>query len=115
VSRIVPGWAAGILAATVALVAIGFAAVGFFTSYGGLAIVGVLAIVAGSAVAAVVEPGRAERSAAVVAFYVIALAAVLFLLILPAITGPQPAGAGGGPGVYPPLPTGGAPVNPPRR
>lgn len=73
-----------------------------------------MALAVGSAVAGVVDAGRAKRNAAVVAFYVLVLAAT-YVLILPALAGPMPPGARGGPGVDPPLQRSGAPaVYPPQ-
>jgi hypothetical protein len=55
------GWFAGIFAASAALVAIGFVALGFYASFPGIAMAGAMAIAAGSAVAGIVEPSRAPR------------------------------------------------------
>jgi hypothetical protein len=104
--RDVPGWMIGLGAATAALVAIGYVSVGFFVSVGGLAIAAAVALTVGIGVAATVEPNRAVANGAVVTFYVLVLA-VAYFLILPALAGPAPPGARGGPGVYPPG------VNPP--
>jgi hypothetical protein len=46
--RALPGWLAGLLAATSALVALGFVTLGFFASGGGLVIAGGAAIAIGS-------------------------------------------------------------------
>jgi hypothetical protein len=114
-SSAVPSWLVGLVAATAALIALGFVSVGFFASFGGLVIAGALALMIGVAAAGAADPDRAGRNAAVVAFYVLVLAALYFLL-LPALAGPQPPGARGGPGVYPPpQPRGGPGVYPPQR
>jgi len=107
--RTVPGWLVGLLAATGSLIAIGFVSIGFFVSLGGLVIASALALTVGAVVAGVVDPDRAKRNVAVVALYVLVLAAA-YLLILPALAGPMPPGTRGGPGVDPPPPTGGAPA-----
>lgn len=112
---IVPSWVVSVLAATLALVVLGFVSIGFFTSFGGLAIAGVVALTAGIITAGIVDADRTGTNAAVVAFYVLVLAAA-FLLILPALAGPVPPGARGGPGVYPPPQgVGGPAVYPPQR
>jgi hypothetical protein len=114
-TKAVPSWLVGLVAATGALVALGFVSVGFFASFGGLVIAGAVSLTVGTVAAAIVDPDRAARNAAVVAFYVLVLAAAYFL-ILPALAGPQTPGARGGPGVYPPQQRGGAPgVYPPQR
>jgi hypothetical protein len=83
------------------LIAMGVVSAGFFASFGGLAIAGALALMVGVAAGAAADPDRAARNAAVVAFYVLVLAAA-YLLLLPAFAGPVAPGARGGPGVYPP-------------
>jgi len=98
--RTLPASLAGILGATVALVAIEYASVGFFASYGGFVIAGALAIFVGSTVAAAVDPARAENYAAVVAFYIVGLGAVYFL-ILQALAATSPPGADGRPAIDP--------------
>jgi hypothetical protein len=109
----VPGWLAGILAATASLVALGFVALGFFASGGGLLIAGAMAIGVGSVVGAIVDPLRGARHAAVVVFYVVALAAAYVLVLqnlarldqtgVTSGAGVERPRRGGGPGVYPPL------------
>jgi len=109
----VPGWLAGILAATVSLIALGLMTLGFFVSGGGLLIAGAMAIAVGSVVGAIVDPPRAARHAGVVTFYVVALAAGYLLVLQNLARLDQDgvtSGAGverprrsGGPGVYPPL------------
>jgi hypothetical protein len=112
--RILSGWLVGVLAATCALIVMGFLSVGFFVSVGGLAIAWTVAFMAGTGAAAVVDPAHSGRNASVVAFYLIVLVAAYFL-ILPAVAGPVPPGARGGPGVYPPRSGGGPGVYPPQR
>jgi len=110
--RTVPGWLAGIVAATGALIALGFVTIGFYASGGGLVIAGALAIGVGSIVGAIVDPPHGARHAGVVAVYVVALA-VGYVLVLQNLARLAPVGAtsgagvelprrGGGPGVYPP-------------
>src|SRR6476659_4833026 len=110
--RVIPGWLAGLLAATATLIALGFVTLGFFVSGGGLLIAGAMAIAAGSVVGAIVDPPHGARHAGVVAFYVVALAAAYVLLLQNLARLDQEgvtSGAGverprrsGGPGVYPP-------------
>ena len=112
--RNVPSWAIALAATTAALVAVGLLSVGFFASFGGLAIAGMAAFAAGTLAAAIVDAKQAARNTAVVAFYLVVLAAVYFLL-LPALADPQQPGARGGPRVYPPARSGGPGVHPPQR
>jgi len=112
---ILPSWVVSLLAATCALVILGFVSIGFFASFGGLVIAGAVALMAGTVVAGIVDPDRLGRNASVVAFFVLVLAAAYFV-ILPALAGPVPTGSRGGPGVYPPPQRGGGPgVYPPQR
>ena len=108
----VPGWLAGMLAATGTLIALGFVTIGFYVSGGGLAIAGAIAIGVGSIVGAIVDPPHGARHAGVVAFYVVALA-VGYVLMLQHLARLAPVGVqsgagvelprrGAGPGVYPP-------------
>src|SRR4051794_3449437 len=99
--RNVPGWFVALAGATGGLVAVGFVSVGFFASGGGLIIAAAVAMITGIVAASIADPDRAVRNTAVVAFYILVLAAAYFL-VLPALAGPQPAGARGGPGVYAP-------------
>src|SRR5260221_6523956 len=104
--RIVPGWLAGILAASAALIAIGFVSIGFYASYGGIVIAGAVAIFVGSTAAAAFDRRRAQDHAGVVAFYVLALGAayVLFAQALASTTLPGAAvGSRGGPGIDVPM------------
>jgi hypothetical protein len=109
----VPGWLAGMVAATAALIVLWFVSMGFYVSGGGLLIAGTIAFVAGTCVAGLVDSERLGFSTATVAFYLVVLAAGYFL-ILPALAGPVPPGARGGPGVYPPTAGGSPAVYPPR-
>ena len=104
----VPSWLVGLVASTVTVAALQFAMLGLFTSLGGLAIVAVAALAAGMVVAGMAAPEQFGRDTSVVAFYIVVLAAVYFL-VLPALRGPEPPGARGGPGVYPPPQRGGSP------
>jgi hypothetical protein len=110
--RTLPGWLAGLVAATGTLIALWFVTIAFFVSIPGLAIAGAIAIAFGSGIAAMADPPHAQRHAAVVAWYVVALAAA-YLLLAQAAARRAPPGAtggagvdlprgGGGPGVYPP-------------
>ena len=101
-------WLVGVGVATGALLALGFVSIGFFASFGGLVIAGAVALSVGIASAGIADPDHAGRNAAIVAFYVLLLAAAYFL-ILPAIAGPERPDSRGGPGVYPPPQRGGAP------
>jgi hypothetical protein len=104
VQMTVPSWLVGLLGATGALILIEFVAIGFYASFGGLIIAAALAIWAGTAAAAAVDPRRWARNASVVAFFIIVLFALYFIL-LPSLAGPSdPRGPSshGGPGVYPP-------------
>jgi hypothetical protein len=65
----------GTVTATVALIVLGFVALGLYTSLPGLLIAGGIAAAAGSAAGALAEPARSGRNAAVVVGYV----AILFL------------------------------------
>jgi len=94
------GRLAGILAATLALVAIGFVSIGFFASYGGILIAGAIAVVAGSTAAAAIDRQRAQNHAGFVAFYVLALGAA-YVLFAQALASSMPPSARGGPAVYP--------------
>jgi hypothetical protein len=92
------GRIAGTLAATVTLIVLSFVALGLFTSIGGLMIAATVAIMAGAGAAAMVDPARSDRNAAVVAGYV----AVLFLayFLIGQVSGRYaPPGSRGGPAV----------------
>jgi hypothetical protein len=109
----VPGWLAGILAATCALIVLRLVSMGFYVSLGGLIVAGTIAFLAGTCMSGIFDPERLGRNTATVAFYLVVLAAAYFL-ILPALGDPVPPGARGGPGVFPPTGSGGPGVFPPR-
>lgn len=109
-----PGWLAGIVAATAALIALGFVTLGFFASGGGLLIAGAMAIAVGSVVGAIVDPPHGARHAGVVAFYVVALGAA-YLLALQNLARLDSVGVTSGAGVERPRGSGGPGVYPPSR
>jgi len=96
----VDGRIAGAFAATVTLIILGFVALGLFTSIAGVLIAGTIAVVAGTGAAAIADPHRSGRSAAVVAAYVGALILGYVLVGQTAARYAQP-GSRGGPGVTP--------------
>jgi len=108
VKRKFPAWLIGVAASTAAVVALERVALGLFTSFGGIAMVAVAAFVAGTTAVGIADPDQFARNSSVVAFYIVLLAAVYFL-VLPALGDPEGSGARGGPGVYPPPPRGGSP------
>jgi len=112
--RRAPGWLAGILAATASLIVLGFVTLGFFASGGGLLIAGAMAIAVGSLVGAIVDPPHGARHAAVVVFYVVALAAA-YLLVLQNLARLDREGVTSGAGVELPRRSGGPGVYPPSR
>jgi hypothetical protein len=93
----VPGWFVGPLAATAALVAMGFVSLGVYTSIGGLFIAAGVAFWAGAGMAGIAEPRRWARSALIVAVYVVVLFASY--LMLPRLQSPPPGASFGGPAV----------------
>jgi len=109
-----PSSPAGVVAATAVLIALGVASLGFFASFGGLVIAGALALMVGVAAGAAADRPRAWTNAAVVASCVLVLAAA-YLILLPALAGPQPPNARGGRGVSSSPQRGGPAVNPPPR
>jgi hypothetical protein len=111
----VPSWLVGLVASSAAVAALRLVMLGLFTSVGGLAIVAVAAFAAGMVAAGLAAPEQFGRDSSVIAFYIVVLAAVYFLL-LSALGGPERPGAHGRPGVYPPPQRGGSPgTYPPRR
>ncbi len=112
--RTLPGWLAGVLAAAATLIALGFVTIGFYASGGGLVIAGGLAIGVGSIVGAIIDPPHGARHAAIVAFYVVALA-VGYVLVLQNLARLAPVGVRSGAGVERPRRGGGPAVNPPSR
>lgn len=75
------GWIVGPLAATVALFAIGFVWLGLYASGGGLVIAGMVAFWTGAGAAALADPRRQGRNAAIVAVYLLVLFAVCLLIL----------------------------------
>jgi hypothetical protein len=104
-----PAWLIGVVASTAAVVALERVALGLFTSFGGIAMVAVAAFVAGTTAVGIADPDQFARNSSVVAFYIVLLAAVYFL-VLPALGDPEGSGARGGSGVYPPPQRGGSPA-----
>ena len=93
----VPGWFVGPLAATAALVVMGFVSLGLYTSVGGLLIAAGIAFWAGAGLAGIAEPRRWARSALIVAAYVVVLFASY--LMLPRWQSPPAGASSGGPAV----------------
>jgi len=92
----VPGWFVGPLAATAALVVMGFVSLGaFYASLGGLFIAAGVAFWAGAGMAGIAEPRRWARSALIVAVYLVVLFAGY--LMLPRSQSPPPGASRGGP------------------
>jgi hypothetical protein len=91
------GWVVGPLAATAALVAMGFVSLGLYTSIGGLLIAGGIAFWAGAGMAGIAEPSRWARSALIVGVYVVALFASCLILLQS--QSPPPGASHGGPAV----------------
>jgi len=69
-----------VLAATCALIVMGFLLAGLFVSMGGVMIAWLVAFMAGTGAAAAVERAHSDRDASVVAFYLIVLVAGYFLV-----------------------------------
>jgi hypothetical protein len=97
----VNGRIVGTITATVALIVLGFVALGLYTSLPGLLIAGGIAAIAGAAAGALTEPARSGRSAAVVVGY-IAMLILVWLLLGQTAGRYAPPGFLGGPGVTPP-------------
>ena len=93
----VPGWFVGPLAATAALVVMGFVSLGVFASGGGLLIAAGVAFWAGAGMAGIADPRRWARSALIVAAYVIVLLAGYLILLRS--QSPPPGASYGGPAV----------------
>ena len=87
----------GPLAATAALVAVGFVWLGLYTCLSGIFIAMGVASWAGACVTAMVDPPRAMRNAAIVAAYLVLLCAA-YLFAMQAQT-PPPGASHGGPNV----------------
>lgn len=94
------GWIVGPLTATAVLLVTAFVYPGLYASGGGLLIAAAIAFWTGAGVAAVADPDRQGRNAAIVAAYVVLLfAAWLFIL---QSQSPPPGTSFGGPNVAPP-------------
>ena len=91
----------GTITATVALIVLGFMALGLYTSLPGLLIAGSISAIAGATAAALTEPARSGRSAAVVVAY-IAMLILAYVLLGQTVGRYAPPGSRGGPGVTPP-------------
>ena len=91
----------GTITATVALIVLGFVALGLYASLPGLLIAASIAVIAGAAAGALAEPARPGRSAAVVVGY-IAMLILAFVLLGQTAARYAPPGSRGGPGVMPP-------------
>jgi drug/metabolite transporter (DMT)-like permease len=89
-----PSWAAGMLAATGALMVLGLYSLGFYASGGGLLIAVAFAFAVGTGAAGVVDARQSGRDASVVAFYLLVLVAA-YLLVLPALVGTPPGATSG--------------------
>lgn len=98
----IPGWIVGPVAATAALVAMGFVSLGFFASVGGLMVAAGVAFWAGAGAAGIIEPRRWVRNSAIVAAYLIVLSAGWLLLLQS--QPPPPGASSGGPSVPRPMP-----------
>jgi riboflavin transporter FmnP len=95
----VDGRIVGTITATVALIVLGFVALGLYTSLAGLVIAGSIAAIAGAVAAALAEPARSGR-AAVVAGYIAIL--ILAYMLVGQTIGRYAPGSRGGAGVTPP-------------
>jgi riboflavin transporter FmnP len=98
---VVDGRIVGTITATVALIVLGFVALGLYTSLAGVLIVGSIAAIAGAAAGARAEPARSGRNAAVVAGY-IAILILAYMLVGQTVGRYAPPGSRGGPAVTPP-------------
>jgi hypothetical protein len=76
----VDGRIVGTITASVALIVLGFVALGLYTSLPGLLIAGSIAAIAGVAAGTLTEPARSARSAAVVVGYIAMLILAYVLL-----------------------------------
>jgi hypothetical protein len=90
----------GVTTATIALIVLGFVALGLFTSLPGLLIAGFIAAVTGTGAGAVAEPDRSGRTATVVVGY-IAMLIVGYVLVGQTASRYAPSGSRGGPAVTP--------------
>jgi hypothetical protein len=97
----VDGRIVGTITATVALIVLGFVALGLYTSLAGLLIAGSIAAIAGAAAGALAEPARSGRNAAVIVGY-IAILILAYMLVGRTVGRYAPPGSRGGPAVTPP-------------
>jgi len=95
-----PGWFVGPLAATAALVVIGFVSLGVYASGGGLLIAAGVAFWVGAGVAGIADPRRWARSTVIVALYVVVLFGSYLTLLRS--QSPPPGASFGGPAVQRP-------------
>ena len=91
----------GTITATAALIVLGFVGLDLYTSLPGLLIAGSIAAIAGAAAAALTEPARSGRGAAVVVGY-IAMLILAYVLLGQTAGRYAPPGSRGGPAVMPP-------------
>jgi hypothetical protein len=91
----------GTITATVALIVLGFVALGLYTSLAGVLIAGSIAAIAGAAAGALADPARSRRTAAVVVGF-IAILILAYVLVGQAVGRYAPPGSRGGPAVTPP-------------
>ena len=91
----------GTITATVALIVLGFVALGLYTSLAGLLIAGSIAAIAGAAAGALADPARSGRNAAVVAGF-IAILILAYMLVGQTVGRYAPPGSRGGPAGTPP-------------
>ena len=91
----------GTITATVALIVLGFVALGLYTSLAGLLIAGSIAAIAGAAAGALADPARSGRNAAVVVGF-IAILILAYVLVGQTAGRYAPPGSRGGPAVTPP-------------
>ena len=90
----------GTITATAALIVLGFVGLGLYTSLPGLLIAASIAAIAGATAAALTEPARSGRSAAVVVGY-IAMLILAYVLMGQTAGRYAPPGSRGGPSVIP--------------
>jgi hypothetical protein len=96
----VDGRIVGVITATVALIVLGFVALGLFTSLGGLVIATGVAALAGATAGSLAEPARSARTSAIVVGYV-AILILAYLLVGQTASRYAPPGSRGGPGRSP--------------
>jgi hypothetical protein len=96
----VDGRIVGTITATLALIVLGFVALGLYTSLAGVLIAGGIAAVVGVAAGTLAEPARSGRNAAVVTGY-IAILILAYVFMGQTARRYAPPGSGGGPAVTP--------------